>query len=105
MIDIATEILQSLQARNGKRIGMEEVSVIHPLPRDIRTDAAGYSIVVELLPPVTVRPRQKSSKTRFKLADVLAVDFDIVDRLGDSRKRHRQNDRKSIESLESLALG
>jgi hypothetical protein len=29
MIDIATEILQSLQARNGKRIGMEEVSVIH----------------------------------------------------------------------------
>jgi hypothetical protein len=43
MIDIATEILQSLQARNGKRIGMEEVSVIHPLPWDIRTDAAGYS--------------------------------------------------------------
>lgn len=32
MIDIATEILQSLQARNRKRIGMEEVTVIHPLP-------------------------------------------------------------------------
>ena len=32
MIDIATEILQSLQARNGKHIGMEEFSVIHPLP-------------------------------------------------------------------------
>ena len=29
MIDIATEILQSLQARNGKRIGMQEISVIH----------------------------------------------------------------------------
>jgi hypothetical protein len=39
------------------------------------------------------------------LVDVLAVDFDIVDRLGDSRKRNRQNDRKSIESLEPLALG
>jgi len=47
MIDIATEILQSLQARNGKRIGMEEVSVIHPLPWDIRTNAAGYSVVVD----------------------------------------------------------
>jgi len=57
MIDIATEILQSLQARNGKPIGMEEVSVIHPLAWDIRTDAAGYSIVVELLPPVTFRLR------------------------------------------------
>ena len=39
------------------------------------------------------------------LVDVLAVDFDIVDRLGDWRKRHRQNDRKSIEPLEPLALG
>jgi hypothetical protein len=38
------------------------------------------------------------------LVDVLAVDFDIVDRLGDSRKRNGQNDRKSIESLEPLAL-
>ena len=47
MIDIATEILQSLQARNGKRIGMEEVSVIHPLPWDIRTNVAGYSVVVD----------------------------------------------------------
>jgi hypothetical protein len=47
MIDIATEILQSLQARNGKSIGMEEVSVIHPLPWDIRTNAAGYSVVVD----------------------------------------------------------
>jgi hypothetical protein len=47
MIDIATEILQSLQARNGKRIGMEEISVIHPLPWDIRTNAAGYSVIVD----------------------------------------------------------
>jgi hypothetical protein len=47
MIDIATEILQSLQARNGKRIGMEEVSVIHPLPWDIRTNAAEYSVIVD----------------------------------------------------------
>jgi hypothetical protein len=47
MIDIATEILQSLQARNGKRIGLEEVSVIHPLPWDIRTNAAAYSVVVD----------------------------------------------------------
>jgi hypothetical protein len=39
------------------------------------------------------------------LVDVLAVDFDIVDRLGDSRKRNSQNDRKSIETLEPLALG
>ena len=35
------------------------------------------SLVVELLPPVTFRLRQKSSKTRFKLLDVLAIDFDI----------------------------
>jgi hypothetical protein len=47
MIDIATEILQSLQARNGKSIGMEEVSVIHPLPWDIRSNAAGYSVIVD----------------------------------------------------------
>jgi hypothetical protein len=47
MIDIATEILQSLQARNGKRIGMREVSVIHPLPWGIRIDSAGYSVVVD----------------------------------------------------------
>jgi hypothetical protein len=39
------------------------------------------------------------------LVDVLAVDFDIVDRLGDSRKRHRQNDREAIETLEPLAVG
>jgi hypothetical protein len=39
------------------------------------------------------------------LVDVLAVDFDIVDRLRDSRKRNGQNDRKSIETLEPLALG
>jgi hypothetical protein len=47
MIDIATEILQSLQARNGKRIGIEEDSVFHPLPWDIRTNAAGYSVIVD----------------------------------------------------------
>jgi hypothetical protein len=47
MIDIATEILQSLQARNGKCIGTEEVAVIHPLPWDIRTNAAGYSVIVD----------------------------------------------------------
>ena len=39
------------------------------------------------------------------LVDLLAVDFDIVDRLGDSRKGYSQNDRKSIETLEPLALG
>jgi hypothetical protein len=38
---------QSLQARNGKSIGAEEVSVIHPLPWDIRISAAGYSVVVD----------------------------------------------------------
>ena len=38
------------------------------------------------------------------LLDVLAVDFNIVDRLGDSRKGDDQNDRKSIESLQGLAL-
>jgi hypothetical protein len=39
------------------------------------------------------------------LVDVLAVDFDIVDRLGDSRKGYAQNDRKSIETLKPLAFG
>jgi hypothetical protein len=39
------------------------------------------------------------------LVDVLAVDFDIVDRLGDSRKGYPQNDRKTIESLQGFALG
>jgi hypothetical protein len=36
------------------------------------------------------------------LVDVLAVDFNIVDRLGDSRKGDAQNYRKSIEALEPL---
>jgi hypothetical protein len=39
------------------------------------------------------------------LVDVLAVDFDIVDRLGDSRKPNRQNDRKAIEPLQGLTVG
>jgi hypothetical protein len=39
------------------------------------------------------------------LVDVLAVDFDIVDGLGDSRKGDAQNDREAIETLEPLALG
>jgi hypothetical protein len=39
------------------------------------------------------------------LVDVLAVDLNIVNRLGDSRKGYAQNDRKTIEALESLALG
>jgi hypothetical protein len=38
------------------------------------------------------------------LVDVLAVDLDIVDRLGDARKGNAQNDRKAIEPLESLAV-
>jgi hypothetical protein len=38
------------------------------------------------------------------LVDVLAVDFDIIDRLSDSRKRNRQNDRKSIEPLQGLTV-
>jgi hypothetical protein len=38
------------------------------------------------------------------LVDVLAVDFDIIDQLGDSRKGDAQNDRKSIEALEHLAF-
>ena len=37
------------------------------------------------------------------LVDVLAVNFDIVDRLRDSRKRNGPNDRKAIETLEPLA--
>jgi hypothetical protein len=39
------------------------------------------------------------------LVDVLAVDFDIVDRLGDSRKGYAQNDRKAIETLQGLTVG
>jgi hypothetical protein len=39
------------------------------------------------------------------LVDVLAVDFDFVDRLGDSRKGYAQNDRKTIEPLQGLAFG
>jgi hypothetical protein len=37
------------------------------------------------------------------LVDVLAVHFDIVDRLGDSRKGYAQYDREAIETLERLA--
>jgi hypothetical protein len=40
-----------------------------------------------------------------ELVDVLAVDFDIVDRLGDSRKGYAQNDRKTIEPLQGLTVG
>ena len=47
MVDIATEILQSLQARNSKLIGTEEVTLIHPLPWDTRTNASGYSVIVD----------------------------------------------------------
>ena len=39
------------------------------------------------------------------VVDLLAVDFNIIDGLRDSRKRNAQNDRKSIETLEPLALG
>jgi hypothetical protein len=39
------------------------------------------------------------------LVDVLAVDFDIIDRLGDSRKGYAQNDRKAIETLQGFTLG
>jgi hypothetical protein len=39
------------------------------------------------------------------LVDVLAVDLDIVDRLGDSRKGYAQNDRKTIEPLQGLTVG
>jgi hypothetical protein len=37
------------------------------------------------------------------LVDVFAVDFNIVDRLGDLRKSYRQNDSKAVEPLERLA--
>jgi hypothetical protein len=37
--------------------------------------------------------------------DVLAVDFDILDRLGDSRKGDAQNDRKTIEPLQGFTFG
>jgi hypothetical protein len=36
---------------------------------------------------------------------VLAVDFDIVDRLRDSRKGYAQSDRKAIETLQGFTLG
>jgi hypothetical protein len=39
------------------------------------------------------------------LVDVLAVDFNIVDRLRDSRKGYAQNDREAIETLKRLAIG
>jgi hypothetical protein len=39
------------------------------------------------------------------LVDVLAVDFDIVDRLGDSRKGYAQNNREAIETLQGFTLG
>jgi hypothetical protein len=39
------------------------------------------------------------------LVDVLAVDFEIVDRLGDSRKGYAQNDREAIEPLQGLTVG
>jgi hypothetical protein len=39
------------------------------------------------------------------LVDVLAVNFDIVDRLRDSRKGDAQNDRKAIEPLQGFTLG
>jgi hypothetical protein len=39
------------------------------------------------------------------LVDVLAMDLDIVDRLGDSRKGYAQNDREAIETLECLTFG
>jgi hypothetical protein len=39
------------------------------------------------------------------LVDVLAVDFNIVDRLRDSRKGYAQNDREAIETLKRLTFG
>jgi len=39
------------------------------------------------------------------LVDVLAVDLNIVDRLGDSLKGYAQNDRKAIEALQGLTVG
>ena len=46
MIDIATEILQSLQARNGKRIGME---VLLAFGEDPQTSRAVAEFVVRSL--------------------------------------------------------
>ena len=46
MIDIATEILQSLQARNGKRIGME---VLLAFGDDPQTSRAVAEFVVRSL--------------------------------------------------------
>jgi hypothetical protein len=39
------------------------------------------------------------------LVNVLAVDFDIVDRLRDSRKRNAQYYREAIEPLQGLTVG
>jgi hypothetical protein len=39
------------------------------------------------------------------LVDVLSVDFDILDGLGDSRKGYAQNYRKAIEPLQGLTVG
>jgi hypothetical protein len=39
------------------------------------------------------------------LVDVLAVNFNIVDRLGDSRKGYAQNYREAIETLQGFAFG
>jgi hypothetical protein len=39
------------------------------------------------------------------LVHVLAVDFDIVDRLRNSRKRDAQYDREAIETLQGLTVG
>jgi hypothetical protein len=47
MIDLVTEFLQSLRARNGMSIRSEEVPEIHPLPWEVRTNAAGYATVVD----------------------------------------------------------
>ena len=47
MIDLVTEFLQSLRARNGISIRSEEVPEIHPLPWEVRTNAAGYAVVVD----------------------------------------------------------
>jgi hypothetical protein len=47
MIDLVTEYLQSLRAKNGISIRSEEVPEIHPLPWEVRTNAAGYATVVD----------------------------------------------------------
>ena len=39
------------------------------------------------------------------LVAVLAVDYNIVDRLGDSLMGYAQNDRKTIEPLQGFTLG